>query len=174
MSTSDPADAVPAPVKGALVATLVVTAAAVVAYALSNPAGRVTGLYLFLFSLLFVARVVGQVVVAIARPSWLPPMRHWNYLTYKILLPIQLAFVAVMAWVVHGFLTDGAAASPRPALGTWLLAASFVYGAVMVVRYALRMRLRPDQRWFGGTIPIVFHLVLAAFLFVLGSHLREG
>ena len=27
--------------------------------------------------------------------------------------------------------------------------------------------VRPDQRWLGGAIPIVFHCVLAAFLFVL-------
>jgi hypothetical protein len=27
------------------------------------------------------------------------------------------------------------------------------------------MRRHPDQRWLGGTIPIVFHVVLAAFLF---------
>jgi len=28
----------------------------------------------------------------------------------------------------------------------------------------LRMSLYPDQRWFGGTIPIVFHCVLATFI----------
>jgi hypothetical protein len=32
------------------------------------------------------------------------------------------------------------------------------------------MRRRPDQRWFGGTIPIVFHWVLAAFLLVYGVY----
>jgi hypothetical protein len=32
------------------------------------------------------------------------------------------------------------------------------------------MARRPEQRWFGGTVPIVFHCVLAAFLFVLGSY----
>jgi hypothetical protein len=39
----------------------------------------------------------------------------------------------------------------------------------MAVRYVVRMGRQPDQRWFGGTIPIVFHWVLASFLFVLGS-----
>ena len=29
--------------------------------------------------------------------------------------------------------------------------------AAMVVRYAVRMRRRPGERWFGGAIPIVFH-----------------
>jgi hypothetical protein len=36
------------------------------------------------------------------------------------------------------------------------------------------MARRPDQRWLGGTIPIVFHIVLASWLFVLGSYLRSA
>jgi hypothetical protein len=44
-----------------------------------------------------------------------------------------------------------------------------VYASAIVLRYALRMTRRPDQRWFGGTIPIVFHLVLASFVYVYGS-----
>jgi uncharacterized protein len=39
----------------------------------------------------------------------------------------------------------------------------------MAVRYAVRMARRPGERWFGGAIPIVFHCVLAAWLFVFGS-----
>jgi hypothetical protein len=38
----------------------------------------------------------------------------------------------------------------------------------MAIRYVVRMRRRPDQRWFGGTIPIVFHFVLASYLYTLG------
>ena len=40
--------------------------------------------------------------------------------------------------------------------------------AVMALRYVVRMVRRPGQRWFGGAIPIVFHLVLASFLFTWG------
>jgi hypothetical protein len=39
----------------------------------------------------------------------------------------------------------------------------------MLVRYVVRMRRRPEARWFGGTIPMVFHLVLATYLYALGS-----
>jgi hypothetical protein len=31
------------------------------------------------------------------------------------------------------------------------------------------MHRSPDQRWFGKTIPIVFHVVLASYLYALGS-----
>ncbi len=38
--------------------------------------------------------------------------------------------------------------------------------AVMVIRYVNTMALFPERRWLGsGTIPIVFHWVLAAYLF---------
>jgi hypothetical protein len=43
-----------------------------------------------------------------------------------------------------------------------------IYAGAMVVRYAVRMARRPEERWFGGTIPIVFHLVLASYVLVLG------
>jgi hypothetical protein len=32
------------------------------------------------------------------------------------------------------------------------------------------MQRRPEQRWSGGAIPIVFHFVLAAFVYTLGSY----
>jgi hypothetical protein len=42
--------------------------------------------------------------------------------------------------------------------------------AAMIVRYIVRMIERPDQRWFGGTIPIIFHCVVAAFLWTFGEY----
>ena len=40
----------------------------------------------------------------------------------------------------------------------------------MLVRFAVRMGRRPAERWFGGAIPIVFHVVLAAFVFTFGTY----
>ena len=42
----------------------------------------------------------------------------------------------------------------------------------MAARYVVRMTRRPEARWFGGAIPIVFHLVLAAFLLTWGLYHR--
>ena len=45
----------------------------------------------------------------------------------------------------------------------------------MIVRYILRMSLYPEERWFGGAIPIIFHWVLATYIIPLGLyHLRLG
>ncbi|MGH7166571.1 MAG: hypothetical protein ACREIS_13725, partial [Nitrospiraceae bacterium] len=47
---------------------------------------------------------------------------------------------------------------------------SYAYAGSMMLRYVITMGLYPERRWFRGTIPIVFHLVLAAYLFVLGHY----
>ena len=58
--------------------------------------------------------------------------------------------------------------------GCLLIGFSAVYAGSMVVRYGVRMRRRPEERWFGGAIPIAFHLVLAAFLFTWGRYNVSG
>lgn len=124
---------------------------------------------LWLYTGLFVLRVAGQVLVAIRPQRWLPPMEQWNLVPYPILLPIQLVFIAVMLWIDMSFTSNaGIATMASVDVGNFLIAFSTVYAMSMVIRYALRMRRRPDQRWFGGTIPIVFHIVLASYLYVLG------
>ena len=156
-----------------LVATLLVTVAAVAEYLRRTRADevdpQVAGAFLALFTALFALRVVGQVVVLLAAPTWLPPMDRWNLMPYRALLPIQLLFLVVMSWICIGLLADdGLVADPHRGLGLFLVGVSLVYAGSMVVRFVVRMRRRPEERWFGGAIPIVFHIVLAAFLFTYG------
>ena len=98
-------------------------------------------------------------------------MGEWNLLPYRFLLPTQIALLVLMAWIGSD-LSRGAGvfADPVPASGSALVWLSYVYAGVMAVRYAVRMRRRPDQRWAGGAIPIVFHFVLAAFVFTFGTY----
>lgn len=125
----------------------------------------------------FALRVAGQFIVARLAPPWLPPMIEWysGLVAYSRLLPIQLVILAGMAgvslWLWLGW---PAIVDPGPALGTALLVISWPYALSMPVRYAIRMWRHPEARWTGRSIPIVFHLVLAAWLFVLGSYLRPA
>lgn len=167
--------ATPRETKLLLVGVLAVTCAAVVWYlaAASADDPRAAGLVFLLLTALFLGRVAGQVAVVLYAPGWLPPMSQWNLLPYHYLLPIQLVFLLVMAVVSAAFLSgtsDGLLTDPRPTVGAGVLAVSGVYAGAMLVRYLIRMSRRPDQRWFGGTIPIVFHWVLAAFLLVYGAY----
>jgi hypothetical protein len=153
-----------------LLATLALTAVVVLDVGRTDDLGAETaGAYLILLTALFLVRVAGQVYVWRRAPAWLPPMSEWNLMPYRLLLPVQLVFVAVMTTIAVGVARGQ---EPRPSFGAFLIGLSALYAGSMVVRYAIRMRRRPEQRWFGGAIPIVFHLVLAAYLFTWGSFLR--
>lgn len=162
--------------KVVLAATLAVTAIAVAdVLRRGTLSPRATAGFLALFSALFVLRVAGQMLVAGRAPRWLPPMQQWNLVPYRMLLPIQLVFLAVMAVIVAGLAREkGLLAERRPGFGWFLVGLSVAYAASMAVRYAVRMRRRPEERWFGGAIPIVFHLVLAAFLLTWGRYHVSG
>ena len=101
-------------------------------------------------------------------------MPHWysGLLSYPLLLPSQLAILGVQAAIcVQMAQGRGVFVVPRPRLGRWLMAAAVLYATGMVVRYVLTMTWYPERRWLGpGTIPSVFHVVLAAFLFTFGSY----
>ena len=124
---------------------------------------------------LFLARVVGQILAATLAPPWLPPMRRWysGLMPYRYLLPTQIVFVIVMAAIV-GQVATGASplGSGAAAAGTWIVWASYVYALGMVYRAVRYAVATPERR--GVLIPIVFHFVLAAFLFVWGSRLMSG
>jgi hypothetical protein len=165
-------DGTPTPTKAALVATVALTVSALAVFAGAHRTdARFAASFLSLFSVLFLARVVGQLVARTWRPSWLPPTEQWNLSPYRLLLPAQLSILGVMAWIAVAFWTkDAGPATPREWLGIAVLAFAGVYAAAMVVRYVVRMTRRPSERWFGGTIPIVFHWVLAAYLAVFGTY----
>jgi len=136
---------------------------------------RSTAIVLAVLATLFLARVVGQLIVATRAPGWLPPMSEWysGALAYRPLLATQ-AVVLVALWSVALGLALGlpVLAERRPVVGTALLAIGWVYLVSMVVRYVVRMWRHPEARWLGRTIPIWFHMVLASWILVLGSYLR--
>ena len=79
-----------------------------------------------------------------------------------------------MVWIDRGFAAAVPSVARDAGLGKALLAFGAVYAAAMPLRYTIRMARRPEQRWFGGTIPMVFHLVLASYLYVLGCFHADG
>lgn len=126
--------------------------------------------FLWLFTGLFILRVVGQILVALRPRQWLPPMHQWNFIPYPVLLPIQLVFIVCMFWIDISFTSNTGIAveSNTSDVGGFLITFSAIYALAMVIRYVIRMYRNPNQRWFGGTIPIVFHFVLASYLYTLG------
>jgi hypothetical protein len=82
------------------------------------------------------------------------------------ILVFQLVVSRVL-WTGSGLL-----ARRHPALGRGLLWFSAVYFVAMVVRYVWTVALAPGRRWFDGAIPIVFHWVLALYVYVLSRYHR--
>jgi hypothetical protein len=124
------------------------------------------GVCLWLFTVLLTARVVGQLVVATSAPRWLPPMDQWQsgLLPYPVLVASQVVVLTLMVWISMDFSQRaGYWVRQHPRLGAAALWWSYLYFGAMVARYAVRMARRPGQRWLGGTIPIIFHCVVAAF-----------
>ena len=125
---------------------------------------------------LFAGRVLGQLAVALGAAPFLPPMDEWQsgLLPYPVLLAAQFSLLA-------GPRHDLRAVLPRPRLlrssaqwlGTPLWVAGWIYAASMVARYAVWMAIRPEERWTGDLIPVVFHIVLASFLLVVAGFDRE-
>jgi hypothetical protein len=135
---------------------------------LITPQRRVVGLWVLLG--LFVLRVAGQLVVGLFAPAWLPAWHEWysGLLPYPFLLPAQVLLIAWMVVVNHqNAMGQGRFSVESVRARRWLRSLAALYAGAMLVRYVLTMTLRPEMRWLHGTIPIVFHCVLAAYLALL-------
>jgi len=129
--------------------------------------------FLILFTLLLFGRVIGQVIVYLYAPRWLPPMDEWQsgLLPYPVLLVSQAVVLTFMTLICVDFVrTRGFFFEPHPAGGVFSVWFAYVYFGGMIVRYIVTMTRRPERRWFGGTIPIVFHSIMAAFLWTWGKY----
>ncbi len=125
------------------------------------------GVALWILALLFFLRVVGQALVAFFNVAFLPPMAAWysGIVPYHLLLPIQLVILAVQINIgVDFWRAKGLFVVPKRRMGQWLRWFSYSYAVSMILRYLItRSRI----------IPIVFHCVLATYLFLLG-HFHTG
>ena len=52
---------------------------------------------------MFLGRVVGQILVVLVAPSWLPSLEHWDsgLLPYHLLLPAQILLLMFMSMVTY-------------------------------------------------------------------------
>lgn len=121
-------------------------------------------------TLLFLGRVVGQLLAATGSARYLPPFEEWQsgLLPYPLLLVSQVVILLAMLWIDVGVWRGKLLNRRRPLLGRWLLVLSLLYAGAMAVRYLIAGHLNPSRRWWPpGSIPILFHLVLAGYLFTL-------
>ena len=128
-----------------------------------------------LLATLFLGRVLGQLIVSRRRVRFLPSMEQWQsgLLPYPVLLLSQVAILGFQAaTITQARRGEGPLVKSRPRAGRALRALSIVYFGGMIFRYVVSMRRHPERRWFGKTIPIWFHCVLATYLYLYARLLR--
>jgi hypothetical protein len=142
---------------------------------------RAHGPVLAFLTLLFFLRVLGQALVVFFSVSWLPSApfsffspstEQWasGLIPYPTLLATQVVLLIGMVKIVSDVWRGKEFfAQPRMRLAGFLTSFSAIYAGSMLLRYVITMILRPEMRRFGGTIPIFFHFVLAAFLYTWGK-----
>jgi hypothetical protein len=137
-----------------------------------NNATRRLAPILWTLLFVFIMRVIGQMLVATGWQGFLPPMDQWysGLIPYPWLVVCQIVIIILCGTVCLNFSQGkGFFVTPRRGLGKGLLILGSLYFAIMVIRYILRMTFHPEARWFGGTIPIFLHCVLATFLLIVGN-----
>ncbi len=91
---------------------------------------------------------------------------------YGLLLASQLVIVVAMVATARRFSTGRVEA--QRTTGLVALWAGGVYLGAMVARLTLGLTLLSESRWFASWLPTLFHLVLAAFLLVVGAYHRRA
>ncbi|WP_129644833.1 hypothetical protein [Peristeroidobacter agariperforans] len=137
-------------------------------HALESNRGRVIVLWACTF--LFWLRVVGQLEVLLAAPSWLPPMSDWysGLIPYPLLVPVQIAILMLMSALAMREMQAGRRASSDSSHGMpWVRRFAVAYFVVMVLRLVFQFARGADNLTDAGGIPVAFHWVLALFLLVL-------
>jgi hypothetical protein len=120
--------------------------------------------------LLFFARVVGQIEVLLIGPKWLPPMEVWfsGLLPYPILLPLQILLLMFMSLVVCDHVRGRGFFRPsRHAVRLGLRTFATIYAGAMAIRIAVAVSEPPHDLLESGVIPVTFHWILAAFVWLV-------
>ena len=128
---------------------------------------------LWVLSLLFLLRTIGQLIQYLSPVEWLPQLEAWqgSTLPYGFLLFSQLIILAVMVLITRQHASGCVRKSASK--GKWLLAFGAIYFAVMTSRLVIGLAHLSMHPWFYKFIPAFFHLVLASFvLLIAGFHMN--
>ena len=123
---------------------------------------------------LFLLRVSGQLIQFFFSFSFIPAFEefHSGTMSYALLFLFQVIIISFYLRTCLRMSKDIIVVNRIK--GKRLLTLGCMYASVMIIRYILRMIMFPTERWFGGCIPIFFHIVLASFFIVNGVyHIRR-
>ena len=126
--------------------------------------------WLWVLLAIFICRVIAQLSLTMFDIPFLPPFEAWHSgaLPYTQLLVSQVLIIVLMTFVALRF-SQGIVEAKRW-LGISLLAPGSLYFSVMVVRLLIGITGISEIVWFNRPIPSFFHIVLAAFVLLVGHY----
>ena len=135
---------------------------------------RLLTIALALLTGLFVFRVTAQALQQWWPIEYLPPFEAWqgSSLSYPLLLSAQLLIATTMVCCVFRVALNKPITVPR--MATYLSYFSWVYLSASLLRFCLGYFELIDHRWFAQLIPAAFHLVLATFILLLTTHIKNS
>lgn len=126
------------------------------------------GTVLFILTLLFLGRVMAQLVECFIDINFIPDFEEWHSAT----LPYWLLFSFQVVILYFMFLATLKAyrGSIRPSkkLGGAFRNLGYVYFFSMIIRHVLGLSLLSHTVWFTSFLSIYFHYVLSLFLIFYG------
>lgn len=130
--------------------------------------------WLWLLTTLFCFRVVAQPATQFFKIPFLPSFQDWHTgaIPYWLLVIFQISIIGVMV-------NTNIAHSARRAIasrirGRVLLLIGLTCATIMVARLNLGRTLLANHYWFANSVAPLFHLVLAAYILMLGTwHMRH-
>lgn len=125
--------------------------------------------YLWALNLLFLLRVIGQLIQQLRSVSWLPPLEVWqgSSLSYGLMLSSQIIILAVMIRITRKHATG--CVQKNPIKGRWLLTLGALYFFSMSARLVIGLANLSTHPWFHKSLPAFFHLALATFVLSLAA-----
>jgi hypothetical protein len=126
--------------------------------------------FMWLLTLLFLLRVLGQLVQYSAAHPALPPFESFqgSNLPYWVLLPAQIVILFLMA--LYSWRVQAGSGSASPRAGRVLAWLGGFYLAVSLGRIAVGLAVEGAPSWFTAWISAALHVVLAAFVLSLAYH----
>jgi hypothetical protein len=129
---------------------------------------RTYGWFMLLLAILFLARVLAQLVQFFFHLSFLPPFSAWQsgVLPYPMLIAAQVVIIISMIKIIKQYLRSQIVPNAKTAIIFIILGS--IYFFFMVFRMIAGLTFASKDSWFHAPLPTFFHLVLATFILTIG------
>ena len=131
------------------------------------------GYILLAILILFIGRVVAQLMQLLHPVSFLPSFEIWQSgaLPYPVLLMLQIIIIALMLAATVKFFRGTIVVQPTKGRIYFFLGS--LYFVFMLIRFIAGFTVAHDGSWFDAPFPSFFHMMLALFVIIIGLYHKK-